>query len=302
MKVLIVGKLPPAMETGLQELGLQVALAPDMDAAAKQGPAVGVVTSSEAAVQERHLVAMPGLKFVGRAAAGTDNIDFAAAKRHRVKVLSIPLATAPCAAELTMGHIVSLLRRVPEVNRKLREGFWGKFMLGEEVGGKTLGIVGLGRVGGRVARLAQAFGMKTLACDPYLAKERFRELGCRALALPRLLEEVDVLTLHTPLTDETRGFIGAPELARLKKGAWLINCARGGLVDESALLAELDSGRLTGAAIDTWVGEPAPRAELVNHERVLGSAHIGAATVQAKARLVSFMVREVSKWLKGHKR
>ena len=302
MKVLLVGKLPPAMDAAIQALGVDIALAADMPAAAKLPPAklasvVGVITSSEVPVQDEHLAAIPGLRFVGRAAAGTDNIDFHAAKKRRIKILSIPLATAPCAAELTMGHIVSLLRRVPYIQQKLRDGVWGKFILGEEVAGKTLGIVGLGRVGGRVARLAQAFGMKTLACDPYIARARFTEYACRPLPLPRLLELAQVVTLHTPLTAETRGFIGAPELARMRDGAWLINCARGGLVDETALLAALNAGRLTGAAIDTWVGEPTPRADLVNHERVLGSAHIGAATVQAKARLVTYMAREVQKFL-----
>ena len=297
MKVLLVGKLPPAFGPALEALRLKHETFEDMHAAAKGLPALGAITSSEVRVGDAELASVPGLKFVGRAAAGTDNIDFAAAKRHRVKVISIPKATAPCAAELTMGHIVTLLRRVPEVSGRLREGFWGKFILGEEVAGKTLGIVGLGRVGGRVARLAQAFGMRVVACDPYIARERFREHRARRLELHRVLEVADVVTLHTPLTDETRGFIGAREIARMRRGAWLVNCARGGLVDEAALKVALDEERLTGAALDTWVGEPAPDPALVRHPRVLGTPHVGAATVQCKARLVEFMVREVRRFL-----
>lgn len=290
------------MGPALEAIGVAPQKMPDMATALPEGPAVGLVTSSEVAIGEAHLAALPGLEFIGRAAAGTDNIDHAAARRRRIRVISIPRATAPCAAELTMAHIVSLLRRVPAVSQALRAGVWGKDMLGEEALGKRLGIVGLGRVGGRVARLAQAFGMKVLACDPYIERARFRAHAARALVLPGLLELADVVTLHTPLTDETRGFIGARELARMRPGSWLVNCARGGLVDETALLAALDAGHLSGAAIDTWMDEPSPAPLLIQHPAVLGTPHVGAATRQAKARLVSYMVREVERFLRRRPR
>lgn len=301
-RVLLVGKLPPAMEPAIQALGLATAKAADMAEAVRVGPAVGVITSSEVAITAEHIEAVRGLEFIGRAAAGTENIDHAAARRLSIPVLSTPQATAPCAAELTMGHIVALLRRVPTVARKLQQGVWAKEMLGEEVAGKVLGIVGLGRVGGRVARLARAFGMRVIACDPYIPRARFRARGARPRTLRQLLTECDVLTLHTPLTDETRGMIGAAEIAMLRPGAWIVNCARGGIVQEDALLAALELGQIAGAAIDVWMGEPDVNRELLEHPAVLGTPHVGAATRQAKARLVTMMVEAVGAWLEKRKR
>jgi D-3-phosphoglycerate dehydrogenase len=270
-----------------------------MDSATRSGPAWGLITSSEVAVTAAHLDALPGLAVVGRAAAGTENIDIAGAARRGVAVLHVPEATAPAAAELTIGLIVSLLRRVPVVSARLRSGVWAKELLGEEVAGKTLGIIGLGRVGSRVSRLARALGMRVVATDPYIAPGRFRAAGAVRARLDRLLAVSHVVTVHTPLTRGTRGLLSARRIARMRRGAYLVNCARGGIVDERALRDALADGRLSGAAIDTWAREPGGDPALLALESVLGTPHVGAATVEARERMARMITDSVVRFLAG---
>jgi D-3-phosphoglycerate dehydrogenase len=298
-RIALLGKVPEALPAALVAAGMDCAPAALYLEQGLASSVVGLITSSEAPIPASEMDRWEGLRVIGRAAAGTENIDLEAAGERGVAVLHIPLATAPCAAELAMAHIVALLRGVPMLSTRLREGFWGKHVLGSEARGCVLGIVGLGRVGSRVSRLARAFGMKRRATDPYIAKKRFRKYRAKRRKLHELLKEADVITLHTPLTEETRGMIGARELALMRPGSYLVNCARGGIVDEEALYAALVDGHLAGAAIDTWVGEPKVSERLLSLPNVLPTPHIGAATRQAKQRMVEMITQSVCRYLDG---
>ncbi|MHB1191830.1 MAG: phosphoglycerate dehydrogenase [Longimicrobiales bacterium] len=225
------------------------------------------------------------LRVVGRAGVGVDNIDMEAATRLGIAVINAPAGNTVAVAELFFGSVLSVLRGLARADASMHEGRWDRSALvGSELKGRTLGIVGLGRIGSEVAHRAHAFGMGVVAYDPYVNAERFAALRVRrAGTLDALLDEVDVLTVHTPLTDETRGMIGAAELARLRRGAVVVNMARGGIVDDDALLAALESGGLGGAALDVFVKEP-----LTGDHRfrgrgdVLLTPHIGASTREAQ--------------------
>ena len=197
------------------------------------------------------------LKVVGRAGIGVDNVDVKAATELGILVVNAPTANMLSATEHTFALLLSLARHVPAADASMRAGQWDrKRFVGVELQGKTLGVVGLGRIGQRVAARARAFEMKVVAFDPFLDAAAARRLDVELLDLDELLGRADIVTLHTPLTDQTRGLLGAARLARMKPGALLINCGRGGVVDEAALLAALDSGRLAGAALDVFAEEP----------------------------------------------
>lgn len=224
------------------------------------------------------------LKVIGRAGVGVDNIDVAAATEKGVAVLNAPSGNTISAAELTMALLLALVRKVPAADRSMRDGAWDrKSFRGAELHGKTLGLVGAGRIGGEVARRARAFGMSVQAHDPYLTEERAKSLGIQLADMDEVLEAADVLSLHVPLTDATRGLIGAAELAKLHDGAFVINAARGGVLDQDALLDALESGRLAGAALDTYAVEPLPADHpLRRRDDVVLTPHLGAATVEAQ--------------------
>lgn len=206
----------------------------------------GLVVRSGAVVSRAVLEAGRRLRVVGRAGTGVDNIDVEAAAARGVLVFAVPGANTVAAAEHTFGLILSLVRHIPPACRSLKLGRWERERFeGAELSGKTLGIVGLGRVGTGVAVRARAFGMTVLGFDPYTGADQAAAAGARLVSLRELLAAAEILTIHAPLTDETRGMIGAAELALMKRGAWLVNCARGGIVDENALYAALRSGRLS---------------------------------------------------------
>ena len=233
------------------------------------------------------LLAHPGrLRVVGRAGSGVDTIDVEAATRAGVVVLNTPGGNSIAAAEHTMSLLLALARNIPQAHAALQAGRWerGRWM-GVEVAGKTLGVVGLGRVGLEVARRAQALRMRVVGHDPYVPERLAEEAGIAVLPFERLLEEADFVTLHVPLLEATRGLIGATALARLRPGARLINCARGELIDDEALLAALESGRLAGAALDVFAVEPPVDRRLVEHPAVIATPHLGASTVEAQERV-----------------
>ena len=300
-RILIVGKLPDALPASLQAKGFTSRLCPTMTEALDIGVADAIVTSSDVEVSGSSLAGLKGLKAVGRAAGGVDNIDLAAARDLGVAVFHTPLATAPAAAELTIGLILCLLRRINDLSEKLKNGVWGKYLLTEELAGKTLGIVGLGRVGSRVCRFARAFGMTVIACDPYIPESRFRRFKAAPRALVDLLRESDVVTFHVPLNSETRGMIGRDRIRLMRRGAYLINCARGAVVDDEALHEALVSGQLAGVAIDTWNVEPGGSGRLLALPTVLGTPHTGGATRQAKARIVEMLTRSLEDFFQGRK-
>jgi D-3-phosphoglycerate dehydrogenase len=213
-----------------------------------------------------------------------DTIDVEAASERGIPVLTAPAGNTIAAAELTMALLLSVARRVPAADRSMKAGEWDrKSFSGFELYGKTLGLVGAGRIGGQVAKRARAFGMHVLVFDPWLERERARELDVQLADLAEVITRSDVLSVHVPLTDETRDLIGAPELARMKKGALLLNVARGGVVNEAALLDALRSGHLGGAGLDVYEEEPlAKDSALRTLPNVVMTPHLGASTAEAQ--------------------
>ncbi|MCD6360269.1 MAG: phosphoglycerate dehydrogenase [Armatimonadetes bacterium] len=240
------------------------------------------------------------LRVIARAGVGVDNIDVAAATRRGIAVVNTPTGNTISAAEHTLGMMLAAARKIPLADAAMKAGEWPKSeCLGRQLYGKTLGVVGLGRIGQEVARRARAFEMRLLGCDPYVTEERAAELGVRLVALEELLAEADVVTLHAALTDESRHLIGAEEFALMRDGALLVNCARGGLVDESALKEALRSGRLAAAALDVFEGEPEPDAELVGLPNVVATPHVAASTEEAQVHVAREAALQVLDVLEG---
>jgi D-3-phosphoglycerate dehydrogenase len=234
-------------------------------------------------VTRRLIEGAPKLRWVARAGAGIDNIDAVAARERGIGVLNVPGANAVAVAELTFGLLLGLFRQIPAADGALKRGEWDKSRYkGRELRGKTIGILGLGQIGRAVARRALAFQMKCIGYDPLVPADAMRALEVEPLALNDLLERSDILTLHVPLTPETKGMIGPAEIARMPRGAVLVNAARGGLVDEAAVSAALERGHLSGACFDVFAEEPPQGSTLPRRADVVGTPHIGAATVEAQ--------------------
>ena len=225
------------------------------------------------------------LKVVGRAGVGVDNIDLEAAKAHGVTVVNSPLATSVAVAELTMGLMLSAVREIARADAGVKSGKWLKKELeGTELMGKTLGIIGFGRIGAAVAKRAAAFDMKVVGYDPLIPAEEIRKRGGEPVSLDALLAASDMITMHLPLTADTKGMLDAKAFARMKQGVYVICAARGGVIDEAALLEALNSGKVAGAALDVFATEPTGQTELVMHSKVVCTPHIGAQTVEAQTR------------------
>ncbi|MCP4200640.1 MAG: phosphoglycerate dehydrogenase [bacterium] len=240
------------------------------------------------------------LKVVGRAGIGVDNVDIAAATDLGILVVNAPTANLVSATEHTFALLLALARNVPAADRSLRAGEWDrKRFLGRELDGKTLGVVGLGRIGQAVAHRARAFGMTIVAYDPYLDPSAAKRLDIEMDTLEAVLGRADVVTLHMPLTDETRDLISAARIAQMKQGSILVNCARGGIVDDKALLEALESGHLAGAALDVFEVEPPEDRSLIDHPKVVGTPHIGAQTREAQERVATQTARMVLAALDG---
>jgi D-3-phosphoglycerate dehydrogenase / 2-oxoglutarate reductase len=241
------------------------------------------------------------LRVIARAGVGVDNIDVEAATRKGILVLNAPESSTIAAAEHTIALLLALARRIPQAHASVAAGEWAREQfVGTELSGKTLGIVGLGKIGSEVARRAFAFGMRVLAHDPYVTEERARRLGVELGSWERVLRESDVLSLHVPLGEGTRALIGAPELESMKRGAFLLNCARGGLVDEDALLQALIAGTCGGAALDVFAEEPpARRHPLLAHPRVVVTPHLGGSTLEAQRSIAVDIAEQVLAALRG---
>jgi len=242
------------------------------------------------------------LKVVGRAGVGVDNIDVEAATARKIAVVNAPTSSTVSVAELAMGHMVSLLRHLPEADRSVRAGKWEKGKLeGRELFGKTLGLLGSGRIGAEVAKRAQAFGMSVIAYDPYLSPGTADHLGIRLVDKDRLFRDADVLSIHAALTAETRGLVGAQELASMKRDAILVNCARGEIIDESALAEALRSGTIAGAALDVFEKEPPMGSPITGAPNAVFTPHVGASTVEAQGRAGAIVAEQVMKVLAGER-
>lgn len=261
-------------QTGLSAAELR-ALMPEYD---------GLIVRSETKVTAELMDAGGRLRAIGRAGVGVDNIDVGAATARGIIVMNAPDGNTLTTAEHTMALLLALARRVPQAHASLRAGKWErKKFIGVELRGKTLGVVGLGRIGRVVAQRALGFGMKVVAFDPFIAPEQAGDFELELLPLAEVCARADFLTVHTPLTAETRGIIGAPELASMKPDARIINCARGGLVDEQALHAALKEGRIAGAALDVFEQEPPPNDHpLLQLDEVITTPHLGASTKEAQ--------------------
>ena len=266
-----------------------------------------LIVRSETRVTDDLLAAAPHLKVIGRAGTGINNIDLDAAFRRRVLVVHAPRGNVVAVAEHTMALMLALVRHLPAATASLKAGRWEKhYFVGVELANKTLGILGLGKIGREVARLAQAFAIRVLAYDPMVSAEQARRVGVMLLGKEEVLRQADIVTLHAaPAGDmhTMRPILGARELALLKPGAYVVNCARGGLIDEAALLEALEQGRVSGAALDVFsqepiAGDPVLR-RLLSHERVLTTPHLGASTAEAQARVALEMVRHVISALRG---
>lgn len=235
------------------------------------------------------------LRVIGRAGAGVDTIDVDAATRRGIVVVNAPGGNAVAAGEHALALMFALARRVAAADASMKRGEWARSKyVGVELTGKTLGLVGLGRVGSEVARRALGLEMRVLVFDPYVPDEHARRLGLEPMELDALLECADFVSLHVPLTDSTRNLISAERMARMRKGAFLVNCARGGLVDQEALIALLDQGHLGGAGIDVYPEEPVdPSDPLPKHPLIVATPHLGASTVEAQLNVAVQVAQEV---------
>ncbi|MFQ5538290.1 MAG: phosphoglycerate dehydrogenase [Gemmatimonadota bacterium] len=244
----------------------------------------GLIVRSATKVGPELLAGAPELRVVGRAGVGVDNIAMEAATERGIAVINAPAGNTVSAAELTLALILAMARRVPAADASVRRGEWARARFkGHELRGRTLGLLGAGRIGGEVARRARAFGMRVMAYDPYLTEERAEELRVERADLERVVAEADILSLHVPLTDDTRGLMNSERLARMKKGAYLVNVARGGVVDEDALVHALTSGHLAGAALDVYAAEPLPEdSPLREAPNLILTPHLGASTAEAQ--------------------
>ncbi|NWF56166.1 MAG: phosphoglycerate dehydrogenase [Syntrophaceae bacterium] len=263
-----------------------------------------VITRSGTPLTAPIFEAAKKLKVAGRAGVGLDNIDIEAATRRGVLVMNTPEANSLAAVELTIGLMLALCRHIPRADASVKKGEWtrSKFM-GVQLSGKSLGVIGLGRIGSKVATRCQAFGMKVMAYDPYITEETAERLHVRLVgALEEFLREADFITIHTPLTEETRGMIGAKEFALMKDGVRIINCARGGIIEEKALLDALSAKKVAGVGLDVYLKEP-PKGEsiqqLLSREEVVATPHIGANTWEAQRDVAVQVVQQVIEALRG---
>ncbi len=260
-----------------------------------------LIVRSGTRVTRDALAAGKRLKVVARAGVGVDNIDVDAATEFGILVVNAPTANIVAAAEHTIALLMALARRVPQAHISMRKGEWDrKRFMGTEVREKTLGLIGLGRVASEVARRAHGLEMRVIAHDPYVSREYAHKLGVTLLPLEEVLSQADFISLHLPLTPDTRGFINRERLALVKPGAYLINTARGGVLDEDALIEALDAGRLAGAALDVFAEEPLPADHpLRRHPRVVLTPHIGGSTAEAQARVAVDAAEQVIAVLQG---
>lgn len=260
-----------------------------------------LITRSGTAVTKELVEAGTRLRIIGRAGVGLDNVDVDACTARGILVINAPTANIISATEHTMAMLLSFCRNIPEAHASVKRGEWtrSKFM-GIELNGKVLGVIGLGRIGTRVSTRARAFGMRVIAYDPYVAPTVFERVTAEQVSLEGLLAEADVITVHTPLNDETGGMISANEIARMKDGVVLVNCARGGIYDEAALADALNRGKVAGAAVDVYEDEPpAKHHPLIEAKNIILSPHIGANTIEAQDRVAVQTAEMVVEALRG---
>jgi D-3-phosphoglycerate dehydrogenase len=300
-KVLIADKLSPAAVAIFKERGVDADVKPGLSkdellqiVHLYDGIAIRSATKITAEV----IKAAKNLKVVGRAGIGVDNVDIPAATAAGVIVMNTPFGNSITTAEHAISLMLALARELPAANASTQAGKWEKNrFMGVEITGKVLGLVGAGNIGSIVADRAKGLKMRVIAYDPYLSAERATDLGVEKVELNDLLARSDFITLHVPMTAETKNIISADAINRMKKGARLINCARGGLVDEKALKAALDSGHLAGAALDVFEEEPAKTNILFGNEKIVATPHLGASTTEAQENVALQVAEQIADYL-----
>ena len=302
-KVLVSDSLSETAVQIFRDRGIDVTFEPglgkDKDRLAEViGDYDGLAIRSATKVTETLLERAANLKVVGRAGIGTDNVDKAAASRRGVIVMNTPYGNMITTAEHAIALMFAVARQIPEADASTRAGKWEKSrFMGVELTGKTLGVIGAGNIGGIVCQKAVGIGMKVVAYDPFLGEERAGKLGVRKVELDELLRVADVVTLHVPLTDQTRNILSRDALSKMKKGVRVVNCARGGLVDEEALADMLRSGHVAGAALDVFAVEPATASPLFDLPNVVCTPHLGASTTEAQENVALQVAQQMSDYL-----
>src|ERR1700761_9642153 len=300
-KVLISDDLSPRAVEIFQERGvdvdMKVGLKPDQ---LKEiiGDYDGLAIRSATKVTKEILEAAHALKVVGRAGIGVDNVDIPAATARGVVVMNTPFGNSITTAEHAIAMMFALARDIPQANTSTHAGKWEKSrFMGVEVTGKVLGIIGCGNIGSIVADRALGLKMRVIAFDPFLTAERATDIGVEKVDLDDLLARADFITLHTPLTDQTRNILSRDNLLRTKKGVRIVNCARGGLIDETALKELLDSGHVAGAALDVFVTEPAKESPLFGTPNFISTPHLGASTSEAQVNVAIQVAEQMADFL-----
>jgi D-3-phosphoglycerate dehydrogenase / 2-oxoglutarate reductase len=300
-KVLISDKLSPAAVAIFRNRGIEVDLKPGLSPAELRaiiGDYDGLAIRSATKVTKELLQAATRLKVVGRAGIGVDNVDIRSATARGVVVMNTPHGNTITTAEHAIALMFSLARQIPEASASTKSGKWEKNrFMGVELTAKTLGLIGCGNIGSIVADRAVALKMRVLAYDPYLSEKKALELGVEKADLDTVLSRADFITLHTPLTEATRNILSREALAKTKKGVRIINCARGGLVDEAALADAIKSGHVAGAALDVFETEPATDSPLFGLENVVCTPHLGAATAEAQENVALQVAEQMSDFL-----
>lgn len=279
------------------EVDVRTELSPE-ELIAAIGEYEGLVVRSGTQVTAEIIAAATRLRVVGRAGAGVDNIDVAAATRRGVVVMNTPGGNSVSTAEHSFAMLLALARNIPQAAASMRDGRWerSKFT-GVELAGKTLGVVGLGKVGREVAQRGAAFGMRVLGFDPYVSEQAAAGYGAQVASMEQVYAEADFITVHMPLAAQTRNSISDEQFAQCREGVRIINCARGGIVDEGALYRALESGRVAGAALDVYEEEPPRATKLVTHERVICTPHLGASTKEAQSSVALQIAAQVAEVL-----
>jgi len=300
-KVLIADDLSRAALDIFRARGIAVDLGPGLSPAdlASAIPAFdGLAVRSATKVTADLLAAAPRLKVVGRAGIGVDNVDVAAATQRGVIVMNTPFGNSVTTAEHALSLMLALARRIPAADASTRAGKWEKSkFIGVELAGKTLGVIGLGNIGAIVADRAIGLKMRVMAYDPFLSAERAVALGVEKVEFDDHLARADIVTLHTPLTEKTRHILNRTALAKCKPGARIVNCARGGLVDEAALADALRSGHVAGAALDVFEVEPARDNPLFGLQSVICTPHLGASTAEAQEKVAVEIAEQMADYL-----
>jgi D-3-phosphoglycerate dehydrogenase len=301
MKVLVSDNISTKGVEIMKKAGLDVdvktGLKPD-DLRAIIGDYDGLVIRSATKVTADLLEAAVNLKVIGRAGSGLDNVDRVAASKKGIVLMNTPGGNTITTAEHTLAMMFAVARKIPQANASLAGGKWDKKkFMGTEIYNKTLGVIGLGKIGGEVAKRALALGMNVVAYDPFLSEERAKEMGIEKKDLPEVMTVADFITVHTPLTAETRNLINSGNVRTLKDGVYIINCARGGIINEKALLEGLESGKIAGAALDVFEKEPPENNPLVGHERVVTTPHLGASTQEAQENVAVAVAEQIADYL-----